>query len=75
MMKKDLSSHILVKQAPSSVELGIKLSLIQTMRLAAETPSRKRSHDILDFGGLDRVARQVNEMLATPSRRTSDAGQ
>lgn len=43
--------------------------------LAAETPSRKRSHDILDFGGLDRVARQVNEMLATPSRRTSDAGQ
>lgn len=38
--------------------------------LAAETPSRKRSHDILDFGGLDRVAQQVTEMLATPASRS-----
>lgn len=43
--------------------------------LKADAPSRRRSHDILDFGGLDRVSRQVLDTLASPSRSTEHAGQ
>lgn len=43
--------------------------------LAKPPLPRLHHQDVLDFSGLDRVARQAAELLATPPRRTAHGGQ